>query len=82
MMEQGQGGVQAADPHQQISVCHGLDESTSGVLAKQGCTVKHKNHHKVTTYNKNSEQTYDGDFKEADGENLGIAYLQQAEGSR
>lgn len=75
MMEQGQGGEQAADSHQQISISHGLDESTGGVLAEQRGAVKHKNHHKVTRNNKNSEEKDDRDFKEAGGENLGIAYL-------
>lgn len=82
MMEEGQGGEQAADPHQQISIRHSLNESTGGVLAKQGCTVKHKNHHQVPGNNEDSEEEYDGDFKEAGGEDLGIAYLEQAEGSR
>lgn len=82
MMEEGQGGEQAADPNQQISISHSLDESAGGVLAKQGGTVKHKNHHQVTRDNENSEEKYDRDFKEAGGENLRIAHLKQAEGSR
>lgn len=82
MMEEGQGREEAADPHQQISICHSLDESTSGVLAKQRSTVKHENHHEVTRNNENSEEKYDRDLKEAGAENLGIAYLKQAKGSR
>lgn len=80
-MEEGQGGEQAANPHQQISISHRLDESTGGVLAKQGGTVKHKNYHQVARNNENSEKENDRDFKEAGGENLRIAYLKQAEGS-
>lgn len=82
MMQEGQGGEQAADTHQQISICHSLDESTGGVLAKQRGTVKHKNHHQVTGNNENSEEQYDRNFKKTGGENLRIAYLKQAERSR
>lgn len=75
MMEQRQGGEKAADSHQQISVRHGLDESTGGVLAEQRGAVEHEYHHQVTRNNKNSQEKDDRDFKEAGSENLGIAYL-------
>ncbi|CAB1321715.1 unnamed protein product, partial [Coregonus sp. 'balchen'] len=79
VVEQGQGGHQAAHPHQEVCIGHGLDEVAGGVAVEQWSTVKHEDHHQVAADDEDSEEENDGRLQHASVKGVGVAQAQQAE---
>lgn len=60
VVEQGQGGHQAADPHQKVCIGHGLDEVAGGVVVEERGTVEDKDDYQVASDDEDREEEDDG----------------------
>ena len=83
VVEEGQRGHQAADPHQQVGVRHGLDEVAGGVVVQQWGAVEDEDHHQVASNDEHSEEKDDDHLQHAGIQAAGVTHgAQQAERGR
>ncbi|TNN33988.1 hypothetical protein EYF80_055854 [Liparis tanakae] len=65
VVEQRQGGHQAAEAHQQVGVGHGLDEVAGGVVVQQRGAVEHEDHRQVAGDDERRQEDDDGRLQDA-----------------